>query len=367
MITLNRYNLLKTLNILDNCCGYDTLNLLTSSINIRTKNNKLQLITTDTVNYAYLWFDLPENETFDVFVNMNTLINLIKSCNSEVISLSVINSGDASYVEIKAGNGIFKIPTIEKTKEFDIPDHKVELRQDCKHTLDLSVIKDMIAYNKPFLNTKAFGEPTCNYYVDDGQSYSSNGMLVCQHKYSQNIYLPPVVVYSRLANVLNALTDKTINWYICPDYYYFENDNISIYSKVMAIDYPIEKLKSISDVGNTDNSITVGVDVIKSAINRLVIFASPLQNNAITFTCNGNLTLKSLDSSAIDTIDNIACNGRFEFIADGNDMLSVLSSLKEDDIDNGRIELVYCDKDGYNHINIKTKNTVYIMGALSDE
>ncbi len=364
MFSIKTKDLLSKLNVLSECCGNDSLNLLTSSLNLRTKNGKIQLITTDTVNFAYMYIDNAPNEEFDIFVNMALFTGLIKKCRSEEIEFYVTDVGEASYLEVKSGSGVYKIQIIEKTKEFSIPEHKVDMNETKSVSLDLGIIRQIVSYNKPFLSSDV-SSPGYHYYIKDNDILSNNGCVVCQHKFNGD--MPNLVLNQRLVNVLKTIEGNNIQWYYCEDYNYFENDSINIYSKCTGINYPVEKTVSITNIGNSVNSVVVGVEVIKSVLDKVSLFVSPLQNNAISFMCDGKLTVKSLNANAVEDIDSAVCNGKFEFLVDGNDLMSVLTAIKDDDIENGKVTIYYCDGDGFAHINIITKTTVYAMGVLSDE
>lgn len=366
MFSVKQIDLSKKLDVLIKCCGNDPLNLLTSSLNLRTKNGKIQLITTDTVNFAYMNIDNAPNEEFDVFVNMQLIYDLVKKCKTEDIEFEVVDNGEDNYLFLSSGKGNYKIPILDRTKEFEIPEHKVSLKESKCIDLDLSIVNQMISFNKPFLST-VLDNAAHHYFIDDNTILSNNGSVICSHRFNGDAI--STIFNQRLASVLNEIKAEKIKWYYNENNYnYFENDNISIYSTIIELTYPLEKTKGIANIEDNSKFISIGIDTLKSVLGKISLFVNPLQNNAISFNVDKHLVIKSLNANAIEEVDSASFGGGpFEFFIDGTDLYNVLYAIKEEDIKDKQLKLIYCKGEDFDHINITTENTVYAMGVLSNE
>ena len=356
MFKINAVQLLNIISTLNAGCGNDNLNLLTQSINIRTKGDKIQFITTDTRNYTYAMIEKPNGvEDFDIFVDCNLFTRFVNKCDYEEISFEI-----KDFLEVTGKGGIYKIPILEKTAEFVIPNHELKLQEAKKVDLSKATIDTIQSFNAPFLS-KVTSSIGANYYVKGDKVYSTNNTIICEHKLNQTF--EDVMLNQRLVKILSTIKDDIITWYNHTDYNYFESSNVVVYnSNANAGKYPIEAVLGNLIQDKTKN-VAVPFITLKGIMEKINLFINPIQNNAVKFIIDEDVKIQSFDDNATDVITSANTSDKFNFTVDGMELGMVLANIKDSDIDSGYITIISND----NVINIYTKESVYVVGTLSED
>ena len=269
-------------------------------MSIELKDHKLTLITTDAVNFLYVYEDKVEGENFRVVVEVEKFAKLISKMTSEKISLELTKE------ELKVtGNGDYSIelPLDDEGELIKFPNPLESVINDVKpnYEIELTTIKQLLTMNKPALATADDGSCYTGYYVGESvvttDSYKICGTGI-------KLFDEPILIRPQMMDLLDVMSNEKIAVYIDKDTIIFRSEGCIVYGKVLEgiEDYQIDAISSLLDL-DFSSECSVSKDTLLQALDRLSLFVGPYDKNGIyiTFTKDG-LMLSSKKSSGTEMI-----------------------------------------------------------------
>jgi DNA polymerase III sliding clamp (beta) subunit (PCNA family) len=365
MFSVNTKELSDRLDILSKCCVNNALAPITSNVNIKNKDGKLQLITTDTKTFIYATLDdVDMEDALDIFVNMTILQGIIKYCKTEDVEFEIVSNDKENYVKVVSGKGEYKIPIINPSTDMMIPPHNVDLKKATTINTTSTEFSEIFRFNKAFLDNLNMNNPTYHYYLGAKKSVTGDGFKMCRH--NTNLDIKEGLIFDRkLVEVLKDCTG-VITWSYTKEFNYFECENkIDVYSIATDKTYPIEKIEEFLDNIESDKNLTIGVATLKNILNKINLFVSPLQSNAISFNVDKTTTISNYASNNAEEELELQHTGKFKFVVDGKDLLALISSIEVDETTDDLITMHYTKNDDIEFVGIKTEGTSYVLACLA--
>ena len=309
---------------------------ITSVVCIEVSNGNISLTTTDGATNLVVKDKVNTQETFFAATDSELFAKLVAKTTADKIKLER-NENSLGFT----GNGAYSLPLIldEEGNMARIPQILVSGEEyKCK----ASELKKLLMYNKHTVLKDMSTPMYTGYCIKGGYAYSFNisGGCVTKLEIDENVctLLRPQMVelfdaFVPTDTVTIQATDKTV----C-----FATDTVKIYSALLdgINEFATTQLKQlVADEGNFPNKITLSKVALGNALDRLSLFISPEEANAVEFQPlkeSKALVLKNKSSAGVETI---------EILGDGNTIEKMSQYLDYKDLK------VLCDA-------VKTENIV---------
>ena len=313
------------------CVSNNKLIPLTSLMDVKVKDNRLTLTTTDATNYFYIMRDKVMCEDFEVSVFADLFTKLIQKTTSEDVSLVIENGA----MTVK-GNGSYtmELPLDENGQVIHFPkklNEPINLPQIA--TLKRSTVKNILAVNRNSL-AQTVEVPSLTEYYCGEEVITSDRYKVCST--AIKMFEEPKLISSTQMDLLGVVSDENITVSDGGSYLLFETEHEMLYApnEASADTFPIDAIKSLLST-EFDSKCTVNKGAVLNVLDRLSLFVSPYDKKGIylTFTRNG-LMLGNKKSSGSELVAYSASENFKDFVAliDIEMLKSQVNTIAGDDL-----------------------------------
>ena len=283
--------------------GGDKLIPITELICVSSHNGKITLITTDITNYVYAEADNEDKDDFEVVIFAEQLVKLVGKLTSEYITFEI----DGGNLVISAnGKYTVELPLDENGEFIKYPNPRANVNTDAE-SVDVSIedIKKAIQIAKPSLATTSDERPALtNYYVGD-TLFAANDVFVTEYK--KKLFDTPQLISAKLMDIIGSFALSKANVIIDNKYIYITCDNIAVYSKVNEDinEYELDKVKQFIST-KFDNSCKVRTSEFVSALDRISLFVSKYDNDAVRLTFDSDsIAISNVKSGSNEAVEYI--------------------------------------------------------------
>ena len=286
------------------CVSNNKLIPITSLMNIKVKENKLTLTTTDASNYFYVTCeDKFDCEDFEISILAEIFTKLVQKITAQDITLKIVDA----ILEVH-GNGTYKIemPLDENGGIIKFPSKLPENEPEPTGDIKLSTVNTILNYNKPALAISMELPSLTNYYCGD-KVVTTDQYKIC----STNIKMfdkEQLLITPQLMELLGIMSEETINYAITESYILFWDKYDTIFApRTEGIEtFPIAACNGLID-SNFKSKCQLSRTAVEDVLSRLSLFVSPYDKKGIylTFTKDG-LMFSSKKSSGTETVPYIS-------------------------------------------------------------
>lgn len=291
---------------------------ITEYIHFVLKGKKLHVTATDLTNFITYTADGVEGKAGEVIIHASSIIKLANKTTKKEMEFTV----KEDHVQVK-GNGTYKVALLDETYptfEFNKKKKAVEVNvEDLKRAFTVneqSISKEMLT-------------PVLSGYNVGSKVITTDGIKMCINK--AELLKENMLVTQNMAHLVSALNDKTVKIQKDNAKILFTTDNITIFGNELEgiEDYPdITPLLDIEHDGN----VIIDKKQLMSALDRLMIFSDPFENNGVTMIFKDKaLEVSDLRRNSVETLEYIKVNSKPKVIVDISvniqylkDLLSVL-------------------------------------------
>jgi DNA polymerase III sliding clamp (beta) subunit (PCNA family) len=298
---------------------------ITSLIGIKTiKEGYLFLMAYDGNNYLETGFPIETFEDKYVAVNANSLYALASRLTSEDVNLEFTQD----YLKVSSGGSNYKFEiATEEGKVVVFPTFNAQFVETKE--IPLKDLELALTLNKPAAaETSELVSITGAYFGD--KIVTTNGYMACiTHR---KLFNNPLLLTYDTLNLISALNGEKAVVSIGTKIKVTDNNGTMFIGEPMSQvnDYPLAKVLQFLDVDNKGSFVVAKKDVIQ-ALDRLNIFVNDFDKNVIELEVKeGEFVLKSLASSAIETLKLSNKNIPTKFKIDYGYFRSQVASLKDD-------------------------------------
>lgn len=290
---------------------------ITSLLSIRIREGRVILETTDATNYLYVYGTTELADELTAVVNVDLFAKLISKTTTEFIELDVMSSNPILSVR---GNGSYTIemPLDESGKLIEYPDPIHELNTvepDFSDSIKRTMVSTILDSVKPSLATTYENPCYTGYYIGKEvlatDSYKIAGL--------NNLFMNKESLISpEVMDLLGLMTAENIKVSSYSDKFIYATDDVVIYGPEMEgkEDFAVD---AISGLLETDFEYTCRLSKsdFLSVLDRLSLFISPYDKNAITLTFIATgVQISSKASSGVEVINYIDQNEHQMFTCD---------------------------------------------------
>lgn len=277
---------------------------ITSLLKIEAKDGVITLETTDATNYLYIKGKTESTDSLYAVVNVDIFSKLIARTTSEFVELSVTK--DIPILKVK-GNGDYTIemPLDENGGLIIYPDPVAEITDfEFEDTVKRSVVNTILTSVKPSLATTYENPCYVGYYVGDQilatDSYKIAGLNeVFMQKEAKETLISP-----ELMDLLGVVTADIIKVKAQNNRFVYITDEVIVYGPEMdgKEDFAVDAIEGLLDT-EFENTCKLNKNSLLSVLDRLSLFISPYDKNAIRLTfAKDGLQISSKASSGIEVI-----------------------------------------------------------------
>lgn len=342
--------------------GNNKLIPITGLLGIRqdSASSVLCLTTTDMSNYLYVQMSNESAEDFSVTVSADTFAKLISKMTCETVSLEIKDA----YLEI-VGNGTYKIelPLDENGELIKYPDPIGKLSDSQKidtGTIDSYVFGTISNSIKPALSVTSEVPCYMSYYVGDSviatDTYKIAGLM-------ENVFKNPRLLSANTVDLLTLVKSDSVAYSVYDTgVITFSASDIVVYSS------PVEGLEefAIKEITNllnitSDSYCEVAKDDFLQLLDRLSLFVSPYDKNAINLTfAKDGIIVTSKSISGMEIIPYVSIHDYAEFSC-AVDIQMLQSQVKG--IPTSTVNIYYGHP---NALKLKTDKLIQIIGLLEE-
>lgn len=336
--------------------GNDKLAPLTTYLGIGVRDNTLYVRSTDGANFLVMCKNNVVCEDFDVVVECNTFVNLVKKTTSEHIILdiqdNVINVKGNGYYHVACvvdeHGQSFAFPKAEKNFILGVPTLtiKSKVMQVVNDVNTASVAK---VYDNPVLTGFYFGDSVM----------TTDGMKMCV--FAVNVFKTPVLLSLDFVRLSAMFVEEDIEVFILENDIVFRTNSMMLFgSQLTDIDsYPVDSLQNLMDV-DFESVCTIKKALLSSVLDRMSIFVNEYDKHAvrIIFKKDGILfkTKKAEEKIPYDTSENFR---DFNCLIELPKLKEQVNTLQED-----IVEFVYGNPD---FLRFNENKITHILSVMEED
>lgn len=297
---------------------------ITGLMCIKAHDNELVMITTDAVNFLYVW-DEVECEDFYAVVPVNLFSNLVSRLSSMETELTVKDG-----VLIVEGNGTYKIelPLDESGNQIKYKDPKSHYDIDeGGYAVSMVELRNIITIARPSLATTLDIPVLMNYYFGD-TVVTSDQCNICS--INEKLFDTTVLMSPNLFRMVDTITaDEVVFFKFEDNVVIFDSPNMTVVGRCedTVDEFPYDAVQPF--VTETFNSrCNVSKSSLIALLERVALFVSEYDKNTVNlhFTADG-IEVASKHLSSIEKIDYIDSEGFKDYSCDIS-VVSLLSQVK---------------------------------------
>lgn len=289
---------------------------ITGLMAIDLSEGKLTLTTTDGTNYLYVIEDKVVGENFYVVVQAEMFSKLVARMTCETV---ILENTDSCL--IVSGNGKYKIelPLDEEGEPIVFPDPVQSMPFERVETADIHNTTVQLILNTAKASLADNIEVPCytGYYIGDGV-VATDTFKICG--IDINLWDTPALLSSELLDLVGLMTDENIEVVRGNSVITFSSDNMIVYGHLMDSidDYQIGVIKTLL-ADEFTSKCKVSKNRLLQLLNRLSLFVSPYDKNAITLTfTNSGIQVDSKQSNSTELIEYMESENFAPFTCDIN-------------------------------------------------
>lgn len=344
------------------CATNDSDAPLTSLMNIKVKDNKLSVKTTDNKDYMTMYADI-ESEDFEVMVEAKKTTELISKLTSQTVSLT----SDGSVVTVLTNNSEHYLQAVSdvggEALSFNEPE-VVATGSTCH--ISLNELRSILLLNKACKGDKSV-VPACafNYYADSERVITTNMFKACSNPVA--LADRPTLIPAFIMELALPIADESgIDFYQNDTHIVFESTR----GRVVGVKLDSAELDEFPAAPLVDlissplaTSVQVNRSDFSKALERMCLFVNPFENNKLQLTF-GSDTLKLYDTKTKST-------ERLSYIATQTPITEDISLAVDGQFLKNQI--LACDKetllvrvDATVGIQIKCGDTTFMLSVLAE-
>lgn len=315
--------------------GNNKLIPITNLMCISGKKGKLTLITTNATNYLYIVEDKAyvEKEDFYVTVQVEQFSKLVSKMTSKDTTLEV--KGNSLEV---IGNGKYTIALLldENGELIKYPDpYTAPKKADFTDTIELTTVKTILESIKPSLSVTM--ELPCITGYLAGDSVIATDAFKAASYGKRLFHDQDVLISAELMNLLDVMTDPTINVLVKGDNLSFVTKNCIIYSHAMAgiEEYPIEEIQSLL-TEEFESSCKVNKQDFLTLLDRISLFVGEYDDQVVKLEFGQDgVTVSNLDANSNEFIEYISSKNfqPFECLTDIEMLMTQIKAYAPDAVE----------------------------------
>lgn len=244
---------------------------ITEYLEFDLQDGKLTVTATDMNNFISYSLDGVQGESGTAVINANSIIKLAEKTTKEDMKFDV----KEDHVEV-TGNGKYKIGLMV---EEEFPTYKFEGKES-KDKVKTDTLKKAFKVNEQSVSREMLTPVLSGYNVGD-KLITTDGIKMCIN--NENLLESDALITQSMVNLIQAIPGQDITISKGKEQILIESDNVTIYGGELEgiDDYPdITPLLDIEHEGHAD----ISKGEILSALDRLIIFSDPFENNGVTLT-----------------------------------------------------------------------------------
>lgn len=331
---------------------------LTQLMNIKLKDNKLTLVTTDASNYLYITQDKVPGDDFEVVVPVDIFSKLVSKTTSEKMTFEL----NENMLEVK-GNGKYSIELIldENGSYIEYPNPLASMDLTMPTTaFNLSTAKIILESVKPAIAKTTEVPCYTNYFVGDKvvatDTFTVAGLDI-------DVLQDSCLVSSETMDLLATFTEENISIYTDDEHIVFTTSSATVYAPYGEgyEDYAIDAISGLL-TQEFDSQCAVEKRALLNVLDRISLFISPYDKNAVTLTfTSGGLMINSTSNSGTETLDYKESDNFTEFTCSVDvEMLKAQVKATSSDL----ITIEYSED---NAIKLQDGNVTVIIALLDEE
>ena len=288
---------------------------ITEMLKLQAENGMFVIETTDATNYLCIQNEIDTDDSLYVVVKADLFSSLISRTTSEYVELSVGNNLPVLNV---VGNGRYTIelPLNENGDTITFPDPLLDIvgvGADESYTISRSVCNTVLNAVKPSLATTYENPCYTGYYVDADEILATDAYKIAGLK--KQLLQRETLVSPEMMDLFAVIPEETVDVRRYGKNYVFTTKTVVIFGPEMEgkEDFAVDAIRGLLDA-DFDNSCVVDKKEFLSVLDRLSLFISPYDKNAVVlqFT-EDELCITSKQSSGIERV-KFHGNGGEEFI-----------------------------------------------------
>lgn len=333
---------------------------ITSAIGIEVKGNDLILTTTDnnTNVYAKVKNVVKEPVEFYACTNSDIFCKLVSKQTCDKITLDL----QPNMLQV-IGDGVYNLALIQDEEGETARITSIDISGVSEVKVESSELKKALKYNKLAVS-KYFDTPIyTGYCLSNEKATTYNGVVACVTDVKLkdiNLLIP-----FKMAELFDLFEDKTVSVYAEGNRVRFESEDVVVSGSVLEglESYPAQQLSDLVYSDTFTEEVSVSRDKILGVIDRLSLFVSDKEQNAIqlNFSDTG-LILSNMESSACEKVayvskkEDIVTTSVF---VDLRDLKLIISA-----VDGNDVKLMYSDG---SPICVCTSDMRFVIPPLEDE
>ena len=260
--------------------GNNKLLPITSLLGIESSDGSLCLTATDGTNYLYIKTDGIEGDDLNITIPADVFIKLIGRMTSDETVLT-LNEGTLTV----SGNGKYTIelPLDETGNLIKYPDPATSITiNDRASSISKSVVDAVIESIKPALATTFENPCYTGYYAGDRITATDTYKIA---SLDAKLFDEPVLVSPAFLDLLSVMSQEEIKTYVDGNKVLCDTDDCRVYGVFMngIEDYAIDAISGLVDT-EYDSMCVVPKQNLLQLLDRLALFVSPYDKNAVTLT-----------------------------------------------------------------------------------
>ena len=254
---------------------------LSCLMEIKVKDKKLTVRTTDNSNFITTWADV-DAEDFSMVVQSKLFMQTISKITTETVTISV----EENKVTIQ-GNGKYNmaLSTDADGSTINIPEVQFTPVGGSKR-ISGEDVRSILSYNKSCKAVSKEIPATYNYYMDDKVIYTTNVFKACRNPIS--MFESPVCLTPTLVDLIPSVCDADgVIVSQSEDMVKFESSVGVLYGKKCVPEdleaFPSTGLNNVF-AATTQNSIKLCREELLSLLDRMNLYVSTLESNKVLVT-----------------------------------------------------------------------------------
>ena len=360
-LTIKTIKLQEMLSKSVKCAGNNKLVPISSLLGIKQKDNQLELTTTNVKDYLYVREENECDGEFSVTVYVDTFSKLISKLTCEYVSLELKDS----CLEV-TGNGTYKInlPLDENGDVIKYPNPVKTYTENAEFSetgeIELFNIKTISNSIKPALAVTPEVPCYMAYYMGDKviatDTYKIAGLM-------EKVFDKPKLLSANTIELLTLIEEPKVKFTAFANgTLLFETPKITVFSSVVEglEDYAVDAITNLLNL-TTDSYCEIVKDSLLQLLDRLALFVSPYDKNAVNLTfTNDGIVVTSKSSSGEELIPYATIHDFKEFTC-AADIQMLQTQIKA--IPTNLVTLYFGSQQA---LKLKTNNLIQIIGLLSD-
>lgn len=285
-MTVNTAMFKEMVNKASNGASNNKLIPITQLMGISSAGKSVMLTTTDATNYLFVENEKNDSEgVFDVTVYVEQFSKLIARMTSDDITLEVKDN----TLEVK-GNGTYTIelPLDEEGNIISYPNPISGTfnggKMKTSGTVALADIDILLDILKPSLSLDKSKPALWNYFAGDS-AITTDGYKIAS--YNKKLFDSEYVLSPELINLFSVISAPTIEYVVKGDSILFDAGDISIFGKLMNVDYPVDVLENLIDE-KFPSMCKINKSDFLNLLDRISLFVSKYDDKAINMNFQKN-------------------------------------------------------------------------------